>query len=109
MIRGQKELGDRDELEELAVQVPSGDRVPARQLFDSGLVESCALVGFAGDDEPSALQRRDVVRLVQMRDWGYRFVTKIDWFNGDIDDDMPVEEMRETRSCRSASGSPSAA
>ncbi len=31
--------------------------------------------------------------LVVMKAWGFRYVTKIDWFKGDIDDEEPVEQM----------------
>lgn len=30
-----------------------------------------------------------------MRAWGFRYVTKIEWFKGDIDDEVPVEAMRD--------------
>ena len=28
-----------------------------------------------------------------MKAWGFRYVTKIEWFKGDIDDDLAVEQM----------------
>lgn len=31
--------------------------------------------------------------LFVMNGWGFRYVTKIDWFKGDIDDQQPVEQM----------------
>jgi N6-adenosine-specific RNA methylase IME4 len=31
--------------------------------------------------------------LIVMKAWGFRYVTKIDWFKGDINDDAPVEQM----------------
>lgn len=31
--------------------------------------------------------------LLVMKAWGFRYVTKIEWFKGDIDDAQPVEEM----------------
>lgn len=31
--------------------------------------------------------------LIVMRAWGFRYVTKIDWFKGDVDDEQPVEQM----------------
>lgn len=31
--------------------------------------------------------------LYVMRAWGFRYVTKTDWFKGDIDDESPVSEM----------------
>lgn len=36
----------------------------------------------------------DGLRVV--RAWGFRYVTKIDWFKGDVDDDLPVEQMSDS-------------
>lgn len=33
--------------------------------------------------------------LVVLRAWGFRYITKIDWFKGDIDDDAPVAKMSD--------------
>lgn len=34
--------------------------------------------------------------LIVMKAWGFRYVTKIDWFKGDIDDDADVAAMRDS-------------
>jgi N6-adenosine-specific RNA methylase IME4 len=31
--------------------------------------------------------------LLVLKAWGFRYVTKIDWFKGDVDDELPVERM----------------
>ena len=62
VVRREPDLRDRDEVEELAVKEPGGDRVAAGQRLDEVLVEATARLNLSGGDEPGAAEPGDVVR-----------------------------------------------